>query len=109
MQNKPTIYFNDLEISRTRGGFSIELIRTNNQSENRRGVGTLYMSTATVIHLSTSLRKQLLEALEEMCEGSEYDAKDFLEGLERRSQKHLDLVESLLVPDPQMGFHAPKD
>lgn len=109
MYNKPTIYFNDLEISRTRGGFSIELIRSNNQSENKQSVGTLYMSTATAVQLSISLKSRLLEILEQMCEGTEYDPKAFLESLEQRSHQYLDFVESLLLPDQQLGFRAPKD
>ena len=107
MPYPPVIYFNNARLSRTSGGFSIELLRSNNQSEVDNIVGVLYMNSSTAFQLSLALEQKLSDAVEEMCAGSNLKPDVLRKALEDKSQKHVDLLEILRQPEP-VGFQAPQ-
>jgi len=107
MPYPPVIYFNDARLSRTSGGFSIELLRSNNQSEDdTKVVGILYMNSATAFQLSLALQQKLSDAIEKMCEGSNLKPDVLRKVFEDKSREYIDLVEILKQPGP-VGFQAP--
>ena len=102
------IYFNDAKLSRTSGGFSIELLRSNNQSEVDNIVGVLYMGSSTAFQLSLALQQELSDAIEKMCTGSKLNPDTLRKALEDKSQKDVDLLEILRQSEP-VGFQAPSE
>ena len=107
MPYPPKIYFNDAQITRTPEGFSIELRRSNNQSEDNAVVGILYMGSLTAFHLSLALRESISNAIEKLCEGSSLKPEELRKSLEDKSRSYIDFAE-ILKQESSLGFQAPR-